>query len=63
MSDRFVRESECREMTGLSRTTRRRKERAGLFPKPYKISPGIRAYKESEILAWLEGCVKEVDHE
>ena len=54
MSDRFIREPECKSITGLSRTTRWRLEQAGDFPKRYQISPGISAYKESEILDWLE---------
>jgi prophage regulatory protein len=56
MSDRLVREEECRRLTGLSRATRWRKERAGTFPKRYRISAGITAYRESEIIDWLDSC-------
>jgi prophage regulatory protein len=54
MTDRFIREKECIEITGLSRATRWRLERAGSFPKRHQISPGVSAYKESEIVAWLD---------
>ena len=59
MIDRFIREKETSEITGLSRQTRWRMEKAGKFPKRHKISPGITAYLASEILAWLESCSKE----
>ena len=52
--DRFLRETEILKMTGISRTTRWRLENRGEFPKRYKISDGITAYKESEILEWIE---------
>ena len=54
MSDRFIREDEAREISGLSRTTRWRRSRDNKFPQRYKISDGIKAYKESEIIEWLE---------
>ncbi len=37
---------------GISRTTAWRLQRAGDFPKPYVVSPGRVAYKESEVEAW-----------
>ena len=55
MTDRFVREPECKHITGLSRTTRWRLERAGLFPKRHKISPNAIAWLESTIQEWLRG--------
>jgi prophage regulatory protein len=59
-TERFIRENECREITGLSRATRWRLERAGKFPKRRQISQGITAYLASEIGEWLENCAKEV---
>ena len=53
MIDRFIREKECREITGLSRSTRWRLERANLFPKRHQISLAAIAWLESEILDWL----------
>lgn len=37
---------------GISRTTAWRLQRAGEFPKPYVMSPGRVAYRESEVEAW-----------
>ena len=54
MNDRFLREKQCRDITGLSRTTRWRLERAGLFPKRYSISPGAVAWLESQVQEWIE---------
>lgn len=51
--DRFLREREVRNITGLSRTTRWRMEREGGFPKRRQISPGAVAHLESEIQAWV----------
>ena len=58
MTDRFIREPECKRITGLSRTTRWRLERAGLFPKRRQISPGLIAWLESEIQEWLRDCAE-----
>ena len=38
IEDRFVREPEVHRLTGLSRTTRWRLERAGKFPRRRRIS-------------------------
>ena len=62
MLDRFIREYECRRITGLSRTTRWREERAGRFPRKYKISKSAMAYRESEVMAWLDMRSQEVTH-
>ena len=56
MTDRFIRERECRQLTGLSRTTRWRLERKGRFPKRRKISPNGVAWLLSEILSWQANC-------
>ena len=53
MIDRFLREPECKRITGLSRTTRWRLERAGQFPKRRQISANVVAWLESEIDEWL----------
>ena len=51
-SDRFIREDECRNITGLSRSTRHRMERAGTFPRKYRLSTSARGYKLSEVDEW-----------
>ena len=40
-------------VTSLSRTTVWRQIRAGAFPAPIKISPGRVAWRESDVVAWL----------
>lgn len=40
-------------ITGLSKTTCWRLERAGDFPKRIKLSAGAVGYKTSELLEWL----------
>ena len=52
MTERFIRERECRELTGLSRSTRWRLERQGQFPRRRHISPNGVAWLLSEIEAW-----------
>ena len=51
--DRIVGESECRQITNLSRTTRWRLMRNNLFPKKVSLSPNRRGWKISAVLAWL----------
>ena len=51
--DRFLREREVRNVTGLSRTTRWRMENENNFPKRRQISTGAVGWKESEIQAWV----------
>jgi len=52
MSDRFIREQECRKLTGLSRSTRWRLERSGEFPKRRRLSSNGVGWLLSEIEAW-----------
>lgn len=52
-SDRFLREPEVRRITGLSRTTRWRLEKAGKFPARRQISDNAVAWFSSEVEAWM----------
>lgn len=52
--DRFIRDRECRAITGLSYVTRWRREREGAFPCRYRISSGAVAWKLSEVEKWIE---------
>ena len=52
-TDRFIREPECREITGLSRSTRWRLERNGRFPQRRQISAGATGWLASELAAWI----------
>lgn len=54
MTDRFIRQPEITERTGLSRTTIWRQERQGKFPKRRKISENAVGWLESEITGWFE---------
>lgn len=54
MQDRFLRESDVRRISGLSRTTRWRLERAGKFPRRRQISANAVGWLESEIADWIE---------
>lgn len=49
----FLSIAETVMVTGLSRTTIWRMERAGTFPKPYQITPGRRAFLKSEVDKWI----------
>ena len=51
--DRFMREPEVRRITGLSRTTRWRLERARKFPRRRQISTNAVGWLASEINAWM----------
>jgi prophage regulatory protein len=51
--DSFIREPECHEITGLSRSTRWRLERSGKFPRRRALSPGTIGWRRSELMAWL----------
>ena len=50
---RFIREQECKEITGLSRPTRWRLEKDGEFPKRRKITKGTVGWLASEIDDWV----------
>jgi prophage regulatory protein len=53
ITDRIIREPECKRLTGLSRSTRWRLERAGDFPKRRRISAGCSGWLASELAAWV----------
>jgi prophage regulatory protein len=53
MSDRFLREPECRRLTGLSRSTRWRLERQRHFPRRRRMSQRTVGWLESELREWL----------
>jgi len=50
--DRLLPWPKVRDMTGLSRTTAWRRQKAGDFPLPVQISPGRVGWWESELTAW-----------
>ena len=52
--DRIVGERECGELTDLSRSTRWRLMRRGLFPAKVCLSPNRAGWKLSTIIEWLD---------
>ena len=54
VSDRLIRDPECGQMSGLSRSQRWRLERDGHFPKRRHASPNVVGWLESELLEWLQ---------
>ncbi len=52
-TNRFLREPEVARLTGLSRTTRWRLERAGRFPRKRRISENAVAWVAREIEIWM----------
>ena len=52
--NRFIRDAECKTISGLSRSTRWRLERDGRFPRRVRIAPNCVAWRLSEILEWQE---------
>jgi prophage regulatory protein len=51
-ADLYIRENECRQRTGLSRTTRWRLERAGRFPERRQLSDNSIGWLLSEVIEW-----------
>ncbi len=53
--DRFIGEPECKRLTSLSRVSRWRLERDGLFPRRRRLSPNRVGWLLSEIREWQLG--------
>ena len=54
MPDKILRNKTVLAITGLSRTTIHRLEKAGNFPKRIQLGARAVGYKESEIQRWIE---------
>ncbi len=54
MTDRFLRFRDIQRITGLSKSTVHRHERAGLFPQRRRIGVRAVAWLESEVAAWMQ---------
>lgn len=52
--DRFVREAECKAITGLSRTRRWELEKEGKFPTRIKLSSRAVAWSLKSLMQWME---------
>jgi prophage regulatory protein len=53
--DGFAREDECKWLSGLSRSTRWRLERAGKFPRRESLSSNAVGWRRAAIRQWLQG--------
>ena len=51
---RLLRRNDVLALTGMSATTLWRRERDGDFPNRVRISPRLVAWREHEVLEWLE---------
>lgn len=60
---RFIREPECKSITGLSRTTRWRLEKEGKFPARRKISQNTVGWLSTEIEEWMRSKIESPDAE
>ncbi len=54
-AERLLRIADVKCRTGLSNSTIYANIKKGLFPKPQKPSPGVSAWKESDIIAVING--------
>lgn len=52
--DRIIREPECLELTGLSRTRRYELSKVGKFPPKVKISERASGWRLRDIREWIE---------
>ncbi|MDD9246575.1 AlpA family transcriptional regulator [Enterobacter soli] len=57
-TERTIREPECRQITGLCRTTRYMMEKDGKFPTRRKLGGRAVGWLLSEIIAWQQNCTK-----
>ncbi|CAI1819272.1 Predicted transcriptional regulator [Serratia liquefaciens] len=61
-TDRTIREPECRQLTGLCRTTRYLMEREGKFPARRKLGGRAVGWLLSEIQVWQKSQPKVSHH-
>ncbi|MDF7759035.1 AlpA family phage regulatory protein [Kosakonia cowanii] len=51
-AERVIREAECRQLTGICRTTRYMMEKSGQFPARRKLGGRAVGWLLSEVTAW-----------
>jgi predicted DNA-binding transcriptional regulator AlpA len=64
LPDLHLRIDQVVAVTGLSVPTIYRQMKAGAFPRPYKITPsknGAKAWRLSEVMAWMNGLERAED--
>lgn len=61
-AERVIREAECRQLTGICRTTRYMMEKEGVFPARRKLGGRSVGWMLSEILEWQRQQPKVTTH-
>jgi prophage regulatory protein len=61
MTERFLRRDEVTQITGLPVSTIYEMMGRGVFPKNFRISPRLTAWRQSEIAAWQRARIAERD--
>lgn len=59
-AERIIREGECRQLTGICRTTRYMMEKEGKFPARRKLGGRAVGWLLSEVTAWQQSRCKAV---
>lgn len=54
MSEKLLRRPAVESLTGLSRSTIYQWMKEGRFPRPVKLGMRLVAWRESDVVAWLE---------
>lgn len=57
-AERMIREGECRQLTGICRTTRYMMEKEGKFPARRKLGGRAVGWLLSEVTAWQQSRSK-----
>ncbi|HCF8657741.1 helix-turn-helix transcriptional regulator [Atlantibacter hermannii] len=58
LAERVIREAECRQLTGICRTTRYMMEKEGKFPARRKLGGRAVGWLLSEVYAWQQSRSK-----
>ena len=53
-NERLLRRDEVLRLTGLSKSTLNKMVKAGTFPAPVRIGTRAVAWRESEVLEWIQ---------
>ena len=53
-TERLLRRDEVLRLTGLSKSTLNKMVKAGTFPAPVRIGTRAVAWRESEVLEWIQ---------
>lgn len=58
MEARLIRAKTVMERTGLGRSTLYARSHAGTFPRPVPLGRAMPGWIESEVQAWIDGCIE-----